>query len=300
MVTWTDLRAILNIRGDNNRRTNMKTLKTISVILPMTLLLACGGGGGGGYSALPTGSNPQEIEPTLNPTAITLTADSGSFVVDDVDADDNDTESYTVSVEATSIEVAPRSQTVTRYEDGPYKYQQFGKWFHTVRSTDRDNNLFFMYGKWTKNDKWKGWHHGGDHLETQIQGNNEFAGAVYTGKSIVKRKRSHGGGIREGDARINVNSDFTVDFFFSNIEGIADLSYEGATFESSRGPGHKAPLDTVETPDLKIKRNGKIKEGVSATFYGENGEAVGGLFRDIDEGVKRGVFGAVRDTVEIK
>ncbi len=40
----------------------MRTLKTISTILPMTLLLACGSGGGGGTAALPVAlPDPEEV-----------------------------------------------------------------------------------------------------------------------------------------------------------------------------------------------------------------------------------------------
>ena len=278
----------------------MKTLKTISVILPMTLLLACGGGGGG-YSALPAGSSPQEIEPTAIPTTLTLRADSMSFVPDDVDTDDADTESYTISTEATSIEVAPRSQpkVTLRYNDGPYEFKRYGKWFH-VGKTNEGRELFW-FGKWQgKHPRLQGWHHAGEDIETHVYGNNEFAGAVYTGKSIVKRRQSHGGGIREGDARVTINNDFTVDFLFSNIEGIDDLRYEGNFVDDVGVTIYGEVRDTVETPDLRINKRGKVKNGVQAKFYGSKGDAVGGFFRDIEEGVKRGAFGATRDAVEIK
>ena len=279
---------------------NMKTLKTISLILPMTLLLACGGGSGGGYSALPTANNPQEIEPTITPTTLTLRADSMSFVPDDVDTDDTDTESYAISTEAADIKVTPPPVT-ERYNSGPYEFKRMGKWFH-VGEKPGDSESFFWFGKWQgKEPKYlKGWHHAGDEIKTHIQGNSEFAGAVYTGKSIVKRKRSHGGGIREGDARININGDFTVDFLFSNIEGIADLSYQDEFVDDVGVTVYGQPRDTVESSDFREKGNGKVKNGVQAKFYGSEGDAIGGFFRDIEAGVKRGAFGATRDTVEIK
>ena len=67
------VRMIMSPKDDvTERRTNMKTLKTISVILPMTLLLACGGGGGySGSSPEPTAqlksaSVPALVEETTN------------------------------------------------------------------------------------------------------------------------------------------------------------------------------------------------------------------------------------------
>ena len=55
----------------------MRALKTISVILPMTLLLACGGGGGGGHSALPTGGGGGSPAPVGG-------NDGATDIVDDV------------------------------------------------------------------------------------------------------------------------------------------------------------------------------------------------------------------------
>ena len=236
----------------------MKTLKTISAILPMTLLLACGGGGGG-YSSVPAPSITSE--PILDETSL-VSAEAFEDVNEELD--DVDVATYT----------AVASSVV-------YKHDSFGDWVQDeIELVDSDGGLIIGFDKPIT-------------LFSVDRFNQSFNKAVYSGDTYAERAN---GDFEQGTVTIKLkvkNDELTkMKFHFSgtDYDWKKNLKFGKNAFAPDRSAEFGSRNDTF--------RDGQRK-GIRGTFADE-GNIIWGWFGNKKLGIKNGVFGATRDSIEIK
>ena len=202
----------------------------------------------------------------------------------------------TAPPKTTELPTIPPAIPDKRPVDTSYEFQKLGQWNRRVvfdlRETGPGTGVFIANAASFKLNR--------DAAETsgslpkfEVLNNPSFANAVYSGNAIVHRRQETGGGFAEGDARVNINDDFTLDFLFSGIEGVDDIAFGNVEFDDSTVNGVRI---RVSQDFRSTKKN--IFKGIYANFAGHNNEAIVGAFGG--EGIRRGVFGATRDTVEIE
>ena len=248
---------------------NMKTLKTITAILPMTLLLACGGGGGG-YSSAPA--------PSIQPEPILDEVNLAKAEIDNVEIEEAG-DNVAVTVNANSIKV------------DAFRHDSFGNWdlqpgeggyAHGINpETGRFGiltNVDAPYGQV-------------EYINRKID--ESFNGAVYTGNTVARRAN---GDIEAGDVRITLKTNNSgqlkrMDFLFSGTD------YD---WRKKLKFGKNAQYYGNQFSTNKLKyRNGQLK-GIRGDFSGPDADYITGWFGNKKIGVKIGTFGTDRDTVEFK
>ena len=252
----------------------MRTLKTITAILPMTLLLACGGGGGG-YSSAPAPSiqpNPVLSEAEINDTK----------VKDDVEIIEEAADGNEVfTIEAQSITV------------DNFKHDSFGDWdtkkgyAHGI--DPETGKLTLLVADYENGLVWA----------TEENINPTFNGAVYTGDTVTRRTS---GKIEPGNVHITLKVNQSGDlkkmkfkFVGSDYEWNKNLKFgKNALFhENGEFTTNKYKNRKNENGDSQLK-------GVRGRFFGDNADLIMGWFGHKKIGVLRGTFGAERDDVEFK
>ena len=242
----------------------MKTLKTISVILPMTLLLACGSGGG--YS----GSIPEQtvlVEQAALPEQTSLIAQQndknlivieGSVEVPKVprEVDSNQPPSLPIEFQ-TTIENNPIDS---------YEFKHFGGWNIGIEAGE-----YFFAFKFNE----------GDILKDLPSANNDgFVYADYEGLAFVKR--TNDGKVVSGNAAVSVTNDFgqLSSFQFNGFEGVGDIEFM-----------FNFPIEIGQSINHTT-----ANKGIRADF--EGGNFIGGAFYDHDNNAEFGAFGATRIPLE--
>lgn len=229
-------------------------MKTIIAIIPLTFLLACGGGG---YS----GSIPEPTPLSAESTNVNTSPD----VPKEVSQDEPDS--------AEVVEEPAPSPT-----GQPTEYLTFGDW---------DSSDILVYGQkptGKAND-------GNLHTRNRTPDapiDSTFDGAEYNGHSVVKRidEKYITGDVTAG--LTHNNGTFTIEFEFSNMEGVPDLNHIVSDYNPNDGNEFK----TSNFKHPVIHGVDKI-QGLRGRFSGKDNEYVVGSFGG--EGIEIGVFGATRD-----
>ena len=279
----------------------MRTLKTISTILPMTLLLACGSGGGGGYSALPT--------PTVTPDPV---EETGVFQASVVEIDEASIEEEARKLkpgekkekkvnnikgvedkipekpDERTTELPNNDNTPTTVPDEPvvsYEFKDLGKWNRGIKD-GRNEFTFGFNGDGLPEIK-------GLQSSTIVKDNDDFAGATYTGETFVERLDDKE--IVAGKASATINGSATaVDFQFTELDGVKDIRFDDVQITRGYWETHDE-VGGASTFELYKDSDGKhYLKGISATFTGRNDEFLGGSFYDWEANAGKGVFGTAK------
>ena len=242
----------------------MRTLKTITAILPMTLLLACGGGGGG-YSSAPA--------PSIQPNPVFSEADISTAEIDEVEiieeaADGND-----------AFTIAPQTITVENF-----KHDSFGDWDIRKGWAHGINPETGELG-WRVADYENGLTYGAV--------NPTFNGAVYTGDTVTRRTS---GEIEPGNVHITLKVNQSGDLKKMKFK------FVGSDYEWNKNLkfGKNAQYNGQEFMTNRYKIRKGQKTGIRGSIFGENADLIMGTFGHKKIGVKNGTFGAERDDVEFK
>ena len=254
------VRMIMSPKGNvKERRTNMRTLKTISVILPMTLLLACGGGGGG-YSSAPAPSIQPEL--ILDETSLV-----SAKVYEGVNEELDDVDVATYAAVASSV---------------VYQYKSFDDWNQNVVKLVGPNGELIIDNNIDKDL----------YVYHVRRFDDTFKNAVYTGDTYAERAN---GDFEQGTVTIKLkvkNDELTkMKFHFSGT----DYDWK-KNLKFGRNATHFGP--EYGTYNHGINSKGQRK-GIIARFH-EQGNLITGRFGNKKLDIKDGVFGATKDTVEIK
>ena len=232
----------------------MKTLKTISVILPMTLLLACGGGSG--YS----GSIPEQTAAPEQTALIAQQNDKNYIVIEGSvevpkvprEVDSNDNQPLPIEYQ-TTIENNPIDS---------YEFKHFGDWHVGVEAGEH----FFVF-KFNEGDILKDIPSPNDH---------RFVYADYEGLAFVKR--TNDGKVVSGNATVSVTNEPNQlsSFQFNGFDGVGDIEF---MFDFPVEIGQSINHTTAN-------------KGIRADF--EGGNFIGGAFYDHSKNAEFGAFGATR------
>ena len=278
------VRTIMSPKGNvTEKKTNMRTLRTISVMLPMTLLLACGGGGGGGYS----GSVSEYNRIPDVQTSKSLAPDSSSE------------ETQTQISEPINLP-APDSPAPDSIENiiipNIPVHLSYGHWDATWNGCGGKWDGCKEEKKWINNQLVYGVFNNdlenGRFIIRRITPNgpidSTFDGAEYNGHSVVKRTDRE---FINGDVRVNLKQNnsgrFTIDFTFSNMDGVPNVEYTIPNYDTAGA--------NFKTPGFEYPKNSgdEYVNGLQGAFSSPNNEHVSGFFGG--EGIHIGVFGAEKD-----
>ena len=257
----------------------MRTLKTITAILPMTLLLACGGGGGG-YSSAPAPSiQPTLIQDEANLADVENNGTEAEIAEMENSVDDNDND-FTLTINAASIETARNHQ-----------YNSFGDWGLQPGEGGYAHGIDPKTGKLTI--AYGGLFSHGTYINDKI--NQNFNKATYTGNTVARRSN---GDIETGSVRIQLkvkNDELKrMDFLFSgtDYDWKKKLKFHG----SRENAGYVGGEFGTRKSGFK---NGRFR-GIRGYFLGDDAGLIMGWFGNKRIGVDRGTFGATKDTIEFK
>ena len=177
----------------------MKTLKTISVILPMTLLLACGGGRGGGYSA----SVPEPIVQRSVSDEIT-TFSATSIEVPEI------SQIQSSGVQSSESTLISSFGTIESSPVENYQFMQFGNWDVGIQ-----NDGYFFTFKFNESD-----------ILTDVPPPEN--GIVYAGyEGLAFAKRLDDGEIVDGKASISITNEGgqLSSFQFYGFDGVDSIEF---------------------------------------------------------------------------
>ncbi|MCY4034996.1 MAG: hypothetical protein OXF29_05000 [Hyphomicrobiales bacterium] len=246
----------------------MRTLKTITAILPMTLLLACGGGGGG-YSSAPA--------PSIQPNPVFSEADISTAEIDEVEiieeaADGND-----------AFTIAPQTITVENF-----KHDSFGDW---------EAQKGWVHGVNPVTGE-LGWQVYGEAL-TYGAINPTFNGATYRGDTVTRRTS---GEIEPGNVHITLKvNQSTGDLKKMKFKFVGSDYEWNKNLKFGKNAQYNGHIFTTNKYNIRENENGRLQQkGIRGSIFGENADLIMGTFGHKKSGVELGTFGAERDDVEFK
>ena len=231
-----------------------KTLRTISAILPMTLLLACGSGGG--YS----GSIPEQMAIPEQTALIAQQNDKNYIVVK------GSVEVPKVPRVADSNQAQPLpiefQMTIENNPIDSYEFKHFGGWNVGIEA----GKHFFVF-KFNEGDILK---------DVPSVGNDGFVYAGYEGLAFVKRTSD--AEVVSGNATVSVTNapNELSSFQFNGFEGVGNIEF---IFDF--------PIEIGESINHTT-----ANKGIRADFEGSN--FIGGAFYDHDNNAEFGAFGTTR------
>ena len=180
----------------------MKTLKTISAILPMTLLLACGGGSG--YS----GSIPEQTA-ISEQTALIAQQNDKNYIV--FEGSVEVPESSRVVAFNQQPQLINFQETIENNPIDSYEFKHFGNWNVGVEAGEH----FFVF-KFNEGDILK---------DIPTASDDGFVYANYEG--IAFAKRLNDGEVVDGTATISITNDQDQlsSFQFNGFEGVGNIEF---------------------------------------------------------------------------